>query len=99
MILYPHQEVLKIVSNEALIVEVFLCVILRVTVKQLFKASFSLVALSLLAILPIKLFFANTLQPANLWLSLSRAFLSIFALFLLCSGRLLCCSLVVEGLI
>ena len=97
MVLNPLQEVLKIISYEALVVDIILRIVLRVAVEERLEASFSLFSLLVLTLLPGDLLLANALEPANF----GFGFLSFFSFFACAFGsRLLLLScFVIECLI
>ena len=97
MVLNPLQEVLKIISYEALVVEIILRIVLRVAVEERLEALFSLFSLLVVTLLPGDLLLANALEPANFGLG----FLSFFSFFACAFGsRLLLLScFVIECLI
>ena len=78
MVLNLLQEVLKIISYEALVVDIILRVVLRVAIEERLEASFSLFSLLVLTLLPSDLLLADALEPADLGLGGLLSFFSFF---------------------
>ena len=79
MVLNLLQEVLKIISYEALVVDIILRVVLRVAIEERLEASFSLFSLLFLTLLPSDLLLADALEPADLGLGGLLSFFSFFS--------------------